>query len=73
MSLSGYYGTSEDEPRWGEYSVIQNGNDALGMMDSICEWDISRSLLSLYIQDQATLLEYSFVSGGRTAIESVPL
>jgi hypothetical protein len=64
------YGTSEDEPRWG---VIQNGHDAMGMMDGICEGDISKSLLSLYIQNQATLLEYSFVSGGRTAIESVPL
>jgi hypothetical protein len=68
----GYYGTSEDDPRWGEYGVIQNGNDAMGMMDSICEGDISGSLLSLYIQNQATLLEYSFVSGDRTAIESVP-
>jgi hypothetical protein len=51
MSLGGYYGTSEDESQWGEYRMIENGNDAMGMMDSICEDDISRSLLPLYIQN----------------------
>jgi hypothetical protein len=29
--------------------VIENGNDVMGIMDSTCERDISRSLLSLYI------------------------
>jgi hypothetical protein len=39
------------QPRWGEYGVIENGNDAMGIMDSTCEGDISKSLLSLYIQN----------------------
>jgi hypothetical protein len=39
------------QPRRGEYGVIENGNDAMGIMDSTCEGDISRSLLSLYIQN----------------------
>jgi hypothetical protein len=58
------------QPRWGEYGVIENGNDAMGIMDSTCEGDISRSLLSLYIQNTPSL---HFVPGGRTAMESVPL
>jgi hypothetical protein len=64
------------QPRWGEYGVIENGNDAMGIMDSTCERGYIE-IPSIFVHTELSnflgiLLHYSFVSGGRTAIESVP-